>query len=97
VEVRENVARYLLRVVEATRDHPDIALGVSPRGALAYFRAVQARALLAGRRYATPDDVQDLAPAVLAHRVVLTPRARYGGVRDEDLIRAVLARVEVPV
>jgi MoxR-like ATPase len=97
VEVRENVARYLLRVVEATRDHPDIALGVSPRGALAYFRAVQARAFLAGRKYATPDDVQDLAPAVLAHRVVLTPKARYGGVRDEDLIRAVLQRVEVPV
>lgn len=97
VDVRENVARYLLRVVEATRDHPDIALGVSPRGALALFRAVQARAFLAGRRYATPDDVQDLALAVLAHRLVLTPKARYGGVRDEDLLRAVLRRVEVPL
>ncbi len=97
VDVRENVARYLLRVVEATRDHPDVALGVSPRGALAYFRAVQSRALLAGRAYATPDDVQDLACAVLAHRLVLTPKARYGGTRDEDLVRAIVKRVEVPV
>ncbi len=97
VEVRESVARYLLRVVEATRDHADVALGVSPRGALAYFRAVQARAFLEGRRYATPDDVQELAGPVLAHRLVLTPKARYGGMRDEDLVRAVLKRVEVPV
>ena len=97
VEVRENVARYLLRVVEATRDHPDVALGVSPRGALAFFRAVQSRAFLEGRRYATPDDVQSLAAPVLAHRLVLTPKARYGGTRDEDLVRVVLQRVEVPV
>jgi MoxR-like ATPase len=97
VEVRENVARYLLRVVEATRDHADVALGVSPRGALAYFRAVQSRAFLDGRRYATPDDVQELSGPVLAHRLVLTPKARYGGTRDEDLVRAIVKRVEVPL
>jgi MoxR-like ATPase len=97
VDVKERVARYLLRVVDATRDHPDVALGVSPRGALAYFRAIQSRALLEGRPYATPDDVQELACAVLAHRLVLTPKARYGGTRDEDLVRAILKRVEVPV
>lgn len=97
VDVKERVARYLLRVIDATRDHPDVALGVSPRGALAYFRAVQARAFLENRSYATPDDVQELACAVLAHRLVLTPKARYGGTRDEDLVRAILKRVEVPV
>jgi MoxR-like ATPase len=97
IEVRANVARYLLRIVEATRDHPDVALGVSPRGAIAYYRAAQARALIEGRRYATPDDVQSLACTVLAHRLVLTPKARYGGARDEDLVRAIVERVEVPV
>jgi MoxR-like ATPase len=97
VEMHERVARYLLRLVEATRDHPDIALGVSPRGAISYYRAAQAKAFLDNRTYVTPDDVQALAPAVLAHRIVLTPKARYGGTRDEDLVRAILKRVEVPV
>ena len=66
VLVREPVARYLLRVVTATRDHADLALGASPRGALSFFRACQARALIAGRDHVTPDDVQALAAPVLA-------------------------------
>ena len=65
VLVREPVARYLLRVVTATRDHADLALGASPRGALSFFRACQARALIAGRDHVTPDDVQALAAPVL--------------------------------
>ncbi|MEZ4394626.1 MAG: MoxR family ATPase [Polyangiales bacterium] len=96
VEVRESVGRYLLRVVGATRDHRDLALGVSPRGPLAYFRAAQARAFLEGRRFVTPDDVQALAGPVLAHRVVPTPQARYGGATTEAMIEALLPRVEVP-
>lgn len=96
VEVRENVARYLLRLVAATRDHRDLALGASPRAALALFRAAQAWAFLKGRRYVTPDDLQSLAGAVLAHRVVPTPQARYGGTSTEALIAALVPRVEVP-
>jgi MoxR-like ATPase len=96
VEVRESVGRYLLRVVAATRDHRDLALGVSPRGAIAYFRAAQARAFLQGRRYVSPDDVQSLAGAVLGHRVVPTPQARYGGATTESMILSLLPRVEVP-
>jgi MoxR-like ATPase len=96
VEVRENVGRYLLRVVGATRDHRDLALGVSPRGSLAFFRAAQARAFLEGRRFVTPDDVQALAGPVLAHRVVPTPQARYGGATTAAMIEALLPRVEVP-
>ncbi len=97
VEVREPVARYLLRVVTATRDHPELAMGASPRGALSFFRSVQARAMLQGRRYVTPDDVQSLAAPALAHRVALAPSARYSGASADAIVRALVAKVEVPV
>ncbi len=96
VEVKEDVARYLLRIVGKTRDHPDLQLGVSPRGALAFFRAVQARALLAGRAYVTPEDVQALAAPVLAHRVGLTTQARYGGTTADAALGRIVAGVVVP-
>jgi len=69
---------------------------VSPRGAIALFRAAQARALLLRRTYASPDDVQALAGAVLAHRVQLTAQARYGGTRSDAVIARILAAVKVP-
>ncbi|MEZ4405990.1 MAG: MoxR family ATPase [Polyangiales bacterium] len=97
VDVREPVARYLLRVVTATRDHPELAMGASPRGALSFFRSVQARALLQGRKYVTPDDVQALAAPVLAHRVALAPSAKYSGASSDAIVRALVAGVEVPV
>ena len=96
VEVREDVAKYLLRVVAKTRDHRDLELGVSPRGALALFRAAQARALLSGRGYASPDDVLALASAVLAHRVQLTAHARYAGTSAASVIEAIVKSVDVP-
>jgi MoxR-like ATPase len=96
IDVKEDVARYLLRIVARTRDHKELALGVSPRGALALFRAVQARALLAGRTYASPDDVQALAAAVLAHRVQLTAQARYAGTTAAQIVDAIVKSVDVP-
>jgi MoxR-like ATPase len=96
VEVKDAVARYLLGVVRQTRDQPGIELGVSPRGALAYFRATQARAFLSGRSYVSPDDVQALAAPVLAHRIGLTTQARYGGTTAASLVRQILAGVRVP-
>lgn len=96
VEVKESVARYLLQIVARTRDHRSLDLGVSPRGALALFRAAQARALLCGRAYATPDDVQSLARPVLAHRLVLTSQARYGGTTADSIVAEILAGVRVP-
>jgi MoxR-like ATPase len=94
--VKEPVARYLLRVVRQTREQPGIELGVSPRGALAYFRAVQASAFLSGRAYVTPEDVQALALPVLAHRIGLTTAARYGGTTAASLVRQIVAGVSVP-
>jgi MoxR-like ATPase len=96
VEVKEPVAKYLLKVIAGTRDHRDLELGVSPRGALAFFRASQARALLQGRSYVTPADVQALAAPVLAHRVLLTTQARYGGTTAESILGGIVKHLDVP-
>jgi MoxR-like ATPase len=97
VEVKPAVGRYLLGVVSATRAHKDVVLGASPRGTLSLFRAAQARAYLSGRAYVSPDDVQALAAPVLAHRITLTPEARYGGRGPEGVLIDVLQNLRVPV
>ena len=96
VEVKESVATYLLAIVAATRDHRELELGASPRGALALFRAAQARALLAGRAFVSPDDVQSLAAPVLAHRLMLTTQARYGGTTSASVVQGIVSAVRVP-
>ena len=96
VEVKEPVAKYLLEIVFRTRKHPDLELGISPRGALAFFRAAQARALLQGRTYASPEDIHELAIPVLAHRTQLTTRSRYGGTTAESVLAKLLREIRVP-
>jgi MoxR-like ATPase len=96
VEVKDPVAKYLLAIVHKTREAAPIETGISPRGALAFFRAVQARALLSGRAYVSPDDVHALAGPALAHRVQLTTQARYGGVTAEKILADVVDGVPVP-
>src|SRR5262249_11494797 len=96
VAVKEPVARYLLEIVHKSRQAPSIERGVSPRGALAFFRATQARALLPGRAYLTPEDVHALAGPVLAHRLQLTTEARYGGVSAEQVLAKVTREIRVP-
>lgn len=96
IAVKEPVAKYLLRIVEETRKHDELEIGVSPRGALAFFRASQARAFLQHRAYVSPDDVQAMALPVLAHRVRLTAQARYGGATPESIVTTTLSRVAVP-
>lgn len=94
--VKEPVARYLLRLVTATRSHRDLALGVSPRGTIALFRASQAMAFVRGRDYVSPDDVQSIALPVLAHRVQLSPQARYSGASSEAVVSEIVASTAVP-
>lgn len=96
VRVEHSVARYIVEIVNETRKEPRLRLGVSPRGSLMLFRAAQASAFLANRNYVIPDDVQQLAQPVLAHRVILTSQAKYGGVSKLDIINDVLKRVAVP-
>ncbi len=96
IRVDRAVASYLVSLVERTRAHPDVELGVSPRGALGLFRASQARALLLGRGFVAPDDVASLAVPVLAHRLILGPEAKYAGRRGEGVIRAIVESEPVP-
>jgi MoxR-like ATPase len=95
VHLEETVARYVLALATATRVHPELELGVSTRAALALCRAAQARALVVGRDYATPDDVQALAVAAFAHRVMLRSAARYGGVTDRALVAEIVNQTPV--
>ncbi|MFT5433754.1 MAG: MoxR-like ATPase [Myxococcota bacterium] len=96
VAVSQDVGRYLLRLVRATRGHRDLELGVSPRGALALFRASQALAMMNRREFVLPDDVQQLTEPVLAHRLLLTSAARYGGRTEAAILREILESVDVP-
>jgi MoxR-like ATPase len=93
VHVAPALADYLVRLADASRRHRHVAVGMSPRATLALQRAVRARAALAGRTYATPDDVKALAGPVLAHRLLLQPSARVeqveAGAVVEDLLRSV--------
>jgi MoxR-like ATPase len=87
---------YVVHIVAATRRHPDIRLGASPRASLALLRAVRVRAAAAGRSYVVPEDVKALAPHVIAHRVILTPEAELRGRTPADLVAEALGRIPVP-
>jgi MoxR-like ATPase len=100
VAVEEALVDYMLAIVERTRNHESLALGVSPRGSQALYRAVQALALLEGRDYAIPDDVKRLAAPLFAHRVVINTRTTLVQRRadlGERIIQEILSQVEVPL
>ncbi|MCC6152109.1 MAG: MoxR family ATPase [Candidatus Hydrogenedentes bacterium] len=96
VTVSDPVSRYIVDIVNATRGDARLKVGVSPRGSLMLFRAAQAAAFCAGRNYVLPDDVQRLAVPVLAHRVVLTSKAKYGGNGKAEVITDVVNAIKVP-
>ncbi len=96
VQVAENVRRYIVSLVHATRESDMAALGVSPRGSIACFKAVRASAFVHGRSFVTPDDVKALAVPVLAHRILLSPKGRNQLGSPEALIRQILAALPVP-
>ncbi|HVB74135.1 MAG TPA: MoxR family ATPase [Ktedonobacteraceae bacterium] len=97
VSWQPEVERYLLAIVRATRAHPAVSLGVSPRGTLALYRACEAFAAMQGRDYVQPDDIKRLAPAVLAHRLLTTTRARLRGSASSAIIQEILDATPVPV
>jgi MoxR-like ATPase len=88
---------YMISLTGSTREHPSIYLGASPRGTLALYRGAQAIALIRGREFVTPDDVKEMAPLTLAHRLILRPEAQMRGATAESLIRDLLAALPVPV
>jgi MoxR-like ATPase len=96
VYVNDDMKRYVIEIVTATRNHPDIYLGASPRGALALYRVAQARAAVAGRDHVIPDDVKAMAEAALAHRVIVGPTARIKDITARSIIQNLLNVIPVP-
>jgi len=95
--IDQSIADYILRLVDATRHHPALQLGVSPRATIAFTRALRAYAFIKKRDYVTPDDVKALFEPVVAHRIILNIEARMQGKSISDVIKQVLDSVEVPV
>jgi MoxR-like ATPase len=89
------VADYIVRLVSATRAHPDVYLGASPRGSLALYRASQAWAALNGRDYVIPDDVKSLAESALAHRLIIKTAATIRDVDPRNIVRSLLETIPV--
>jgi MoxR-like ATPase len=96
VKVDAAIADYIVRLVEATRSDTRLRLGISPRGSLSLYRCAQSSAAMAGRDYVTPDDVRSLAAPVLAHRMVLDTKAKYGGIRNDHVVEEAMAKIPVP-
>jgi len=96
VHVAEPVGRYIVELTAATRNHPKVYVGASPRGSLALLKLARARAVLAGRGFVTPDDVKVVASPALAHRVILRPELWVQDVRPEHVIEECLDVVPTP-
>jgi MoxR-like ATPase len=95
--VDDSIKQYIVALTTATRKHPELALGASPRASIALMKAAQAQAFLQGRGYVIPDDVKGLAVSVLAHRLVLEPSAMMAGRTTEAVMAAVVAATVVPI
>ena len=97
VRVEDSVREYIVHLVRATRDHPAVDLGVSPRGSLALYLTSQALAAIRGRDYVLPDDVKELVLPVLTHRIMINPQTRLRGATPEEVVLDVINEVPVPV
>jgi MoxR-like ATPase len=96
VRVEESIMHYIISIVETTRRVNAVALGASPRGTVSLLLAAKARAAMQGRDFVLPEDIKDLAPAVLRHRVLLKPEAEMDGLKPDAVIENILAQVKVP-
>jgi MoxR-like ATPase len=96
IYVEQSVRHYIVALVSETRRHPDVYLGASPRGSLAIQGMAQARAALDGRNFVLPDDIKAVAPAALAHRLILRRGASSGRTPAEELVQTMLDRLPVP-
>jgi MoxR-like ATPase len=97
IRVEESVRDYIVRVARATRSHPEIELGASPRATLALYWTSQAWAAIQGRDFVLPDDVKFMAPHVLTHRLMISPQAQLRGRLPQELVADIVDAVPVPV
>jgi MoxR-like ATPase len=96
VHVHPSIRQYIVDIANVTRNHPNIYLGVSPRGSLALFRASQALAAMRGREFVYPDDIKFLVKPTLAHRIIVTPAARVRSINSTLILDEILQSVPVP-
>jgi MoxR-like ATPase len=96
VEVNEGIINYITSIVRATRNSPSLILGGSPRASIALLLASKTMAAIQGRTFVTPEDVKDLALPILRHRIILRPEVGVDGLKNDDVIRNILGKVEVP-
>lgn len=94
--LNQDIKNYIINLVTTSRQHPDVYLGASPRGALALYRVAQARASVIGRDYVIPDDVKALAEPTLAHRIIVGPNARIKDISSTAIVHNILNAVPVP-
>lgn len=97
VRIEASVRNYIVAICRATRQHEDIELGASPRATMALYHTCQALAAIQGRDFVIPDDVKQMIPFVLTHRLIVNPRTRLRGRRPQDVIGNVVETVPVPV
>ena len=97
VHIDDTVRNYIVRLVQATRTHPDLALGASPRGSIALFKSAQAWAALHGRSFVLPDDVKSLAVPTLAHRLIIRPESALRNRTTEQVVEELLEQVELEI
>jgi MoxR-like ATPase len=97
VHIDESLARYILSLVRATRTHPDLALGASPRGSLALYKTAQAYGALQNRDYVIPDDVKTLAPLTLVHRLIVKPESQLRGRTAQAILQEILDQTELDI
>ena len=96
IYVDDRVLGYLSKIVDGTRKHSMITLGVSPRGTLALMDMAKARAFVQGREFVLPEDIKEVAGAVLAHRLLLNGKARMSHATEEDVIEEIVSKIQVP-
>lgn len=96
IRIGDELRRYIVDLVGATRNAPGVQLGASPRASLALMKTAQALALFDGKDFVTPDLIQELAPAVIAHRLAMEPQARYAGNTATGVVEEILKKIPVP-
>lgn len=97
VHLDESLERYILDIIQATRNHPDLALGASPRGSLALYKTSQALAAVSERDYVIPDDIKTLAPLALAHRLIVRPESELRGRTAEGILGEILEQTDLDI
>jgi MoxR-like ATPase len=97
IRIDNSLKAYIINIVHSTRNHPDIALGVSPRGTLNLIKAAKALAFIKGREYVLPDDIQQMAIPILAHRIIVGASAKNKDISQEEMIASIVKNIKVPV